>query len=330
VRAAANRSLKRFGEVIHNPEIKNLVDVLLKALSDPTKYTDEALDSLIKVQFIHYIDAPSLALVTRILQRGLGDRSNTKRKAAQVIGSLAHLTEKKDIIAHLPVLIAGLKVAAVDPVPTTRATASRALGSLVEKLGEDAMPDLIPGLMQTLKSDTGAGDRLGSAQALSEVLAGLGTTRLEETLPTILSNVESSKAAVREGFMSLFIFLPVCFGNSFSNYLGRIVPPILAGLADDVESIRETALRAGRLLVKNFAVRAIDLLLPELERGLADDSYRIRLSSVELVGDLLFNLTGVKANPEAEEEDEERRQRHQRHGLGHERDRQEGANHRRS
>lgn len=305
VRAAANRSLKRFGEVITNPEIKSLVDVLLKALSDATKYTDDALDSLIKVQFVHYLDAPSLALVTRILQRGLADRSNTKRKAAQVIGSLAHLTEKKDIITHLPILIAGLKIAAVDPVPTTRATASRALGSLVEKLGEDAMPDLIPGLMETLKSDTGAGDRLGSAQALSEVLAGLGTGRLEETLPTILQNVDSSKAAVREGFMSLFIFLPVCFGNSFSNYLGRIVPPILAGLADDVESIRETALRAGRLLVKNFAVRAVDLLLPELERGLADDSYRIRLSSVELVGDLLFNLTGVKANEEGEEEDME-------------------------
>ncbi|CRK47598.1 hypothetical protein BN1723_016770, partial [Verticillium longisporum] len=60
----------------------------------------------------------------------------------------------------------------------------------MEKLGEEALPDLIPGLMQTLKADTGAGDRLGSAQALSEVLAGLGTTRLEETLPTILQNVE--------------------------------------------------------------------------------------------------------------------------------------------
>ena len=306
VRSAANKSLKRFGEVISNPEIHNLVGILLKALSDPTKYTDEALDSLIKVQFVHYLDAPSLALVSRILQRGLGDRSNTKRKAAQVIGSLAHLTERKDLVAHLPVLVAGLKIAIVDPVPTTRATASRALGSLVEKLGEDALPDLIPGLMQTLKSDTGAGDRLGSAQALSEVLAGLGTSRLEETLPTILQNVESSKSAVREGFMSLFIFLPVCFGNSFANYLAKIIPPILSGLADDVESIRETALRAGRLLVKNFAVRAVDLLLPELERGLADDSYRIRLSSVELVGDLLFNLTGIKAgDEEAEEEDQE-------------------------
>jgi hypothetical protein len=305
VRSAANKSLKRFGEVINNPEIKGLVGILLKALSDPTKYTDEALDSLIKVQFVHYLDAPSLALVSRILQRGLGDRSNTKRKAAQVIGSLAHLTERKDLLAHLPILVAGLKIAVVDPVPTTRATASRALGSLVEKLGEDALPDLIPGLMQTLKSESGAGDRLGSAQALSEVLAGLGTTRLEETLPTILQNVESPKPSVREGFMSLFIFLPVCFGNSFANYLGKIIPPILSGLADDVETIRDTALRAGRLLVKNFAVRAVDLLLPELERGMADDSYRIRLSSVELVGDLLFNLAGIKAGTEDDDEEEE-------------------------
>ncbi|CAG8952268.1 hypothetical protein HYFRA_00001008 [Hymenoscyphus fraxineus] len=304
VRLAANRSLKRFGEVINNPEIKSLVDVLLKALSDPTKYTDNALDSLIKVSFVHYLDAPSLALVARILERGLSDRSATKRKSAQVIGSLAHLTERKDLVSHLPILVAGLKVAIVDPVPTTRATASKALGSLIEKLGEDALPDLIPGLMQTLKSDTGAGDRLGSAQALSEVLAGLGTSRLEETLPTILQNVSSNKAAVREGFMSLFIFLPVCFGNSFANYLSKIIPPILAGLADDVESIRDTSLRAGRLLVKNFATKSIDLLLPELERGLADDSYRIRLSSVELVGDLLFNLTGISANTEQDEVEE--------------------------
>ncbi|KAI9704579.1 MAG: translational activator of GCN4 [Bogoriella megaspora] len=304
VRASANRSLKRFGEVITNPEIKGLVDILLKALSDPTKYTDDALDALLKVSFIHYLDAPSLALVVRILERGLGDRSATKRKSAQIIGSLAHLTERKDLISHLPILVAGLRTAAVDPVPTTRATASKALGSLVEKLGEDALPDLIPSLMSTLKSDTGAGDRLGSAQALSEVLAGLGTTRLEETLPTILQNAQSSKPAIREGFMSLFIFLPACFGNSFANYLSRIIPPILGGLADDIESIRETSLRAGRLLVKNFATRAIDLLLPELERGMGDDSHRIRLSSVELVGDLLFNLTGISAKKDEDEAEE--------------------------
>ena len=304
VRASANRSLQRFGEVISNPEVKGLVHILLKALSDPTKYTDDALDALIKVSFIHYLDSPSLALVVRILERGLGDRSATKRKSSQIIGSLAHLTERRDLISHLPILVAGLRLAVVDPVPTTRATASKALGSLVEKLGEDALPDLIPSLMATLKSEAGAGDRLGSAQALSEVLAGLGTGRLEETLPTILQNVSSSKATVREGFMSLFIYLPACFGNSFASYLSKIIPPILAGLADEVDSIRETSLRAGRLLVKNFATKAIDLLLPELDRGLADDNHRIRLSSVELVGDLLFNLTGISATTDQDEEEE--------------------------
>ncbi|KAK5098884.1 translational activator of GCN4 [Lithohypha guttulata] len=304
VRAAANSSLKRFGEVISNPEVKSLVDTLLKALSDPTKHTEDALDGLIRVSFIHYIDSPSLALIVRILERGLNDRSSTKRKAAQIIGSLAHLTEKRDIITHLPILVQGLRLAAIDPVPATRATASKALGSLVEKLGEDAFPDLIPSLMASLRTDTGASDRIGSAQALSEVLAGLGTARLEETLPTLLQNVASTRAVVREGFMTLFVYLPACFGNSFANYLAQIIPAVLSGLADDVEAIRDTALHAGRLLVKNFATKSIDLLLPELQRGLADDSYRIRLSSVELVGDLLFNLTGLSAKAEAEEDED--------------------------
>ena len=305
VRAAANRSLQRFGEVISNPEIQSLTNILLKALSDPTKYTDQALDALIKVSFVHYLDSPSLALIVRILQRGLDDRSATKRKSSQIIGSLAHLTERKDVTPHLPILVTGLKSAIVDPVPATRATASKALGSLIEKLGEDTLPDLIPSLMTTLKSDTGAGDRLGSAQALSEVLAGLGTGRLEETLPTILQNVASTKPNVREGFMSLFIYLPACFGNSFANYLSKIIPSILSGLADEIESIRETSLKAGRLLVKNFATKAIDLLLPELDRGLANDSYRIRLSSVELVGDLLFNLTGISGKSDQDEGEED-------------------------
>lgn len=303
VRNSANRSLQRFGEVISNPEVKSLVSTLLKALSDPTKYTDVALEALIKISFVHYLDSPSLALIVRILERGLGDRSATRRKAAQIIGSLAHLTDRKDMTPHLPVLVTGLKLAVVDPVPATRATASKALGSLVEKLGEEALPDLIPGLMLTLKSDVSAGDRLGSAQALSEVLAGLGIGRLEETLPTILQNVSSSKPPVREGFMSLFVYLPACFGSSFTSYLNRIIPSILGGLADDVESIRETSLKAGRLLVKNFATKAIDLLLPELDQGLADNNYRIRLSSVELVGDLLFNLTGISGKTEHDEEE---------------------------
>lgn len=63
VRAAADRSLKQFGEVISNPEIQNLVPILLKALVDPER-TPRALTSLLKTSFMHFIDHSSLALVS--------------------------------------------------------------------------------------------------------------------------------------------------------------------------------------------------------------------------------------------------------------------------
>jgi hypothetical protein len=65
VRTAANKSLKQFGEVITNPEIQSLVPVLLKALVDPAK-TPNALSSLLKTSFMHYIDNSSLALVSNL------------------------------------------------------------------------------------------------------------------------------------------------------------------------------------------------------------------------------------------------------------------------
>lgn len=66
VRAGANKSLKMFGEVISNPEIQNLVPIFLKAMVDPSK-TPNALTSLLKTSFVHYIDHSSLALVSSVI-----------------------------------------------------------------------------------------------------------------------------------------------------------------------------------------------------------------------------------------------------------------------
>jgi len=41
-----------------------------------------------------------------------------------------------------------------------------------------------------------------------------------------------------------------------------------------------------------YSEKAIELLLPELESGLFDDNWRIRLSSVQLLGDLLYRISG--------------------------------------
>lgn len=123
----------------------------------------------------------------------------------------------------------------VDPVPEARATAAKALGTLVERLGETNFPNLVTTLLQTLRSDTSGVDRQGAAQGLSEVLSGLGMERLEGLLPEIVANAASPRPYVREGFISLLVYLPATFGHRFAPHLGRIIPPILSGLADDSE-----------------------------------------------------------------------------------------------
>ncbi|KAL0955554.1 hypothetical protein HGRIS_001793 [Hohenbuehelia grisea] len=304
VKAAANKSLKQFGEVISNPEIQTLTPVLLKAMVDPAK-TPVALSSLLKTSFMHYIDHSSLALVVPIIERGLRERgADTKKKAAQIVGNLASLTDAKDFVPYLNSLLPLVHVVLVDPVPEARATAAKALGTLVERLGEIHFPDLVPGLLRTLKTDTSGVDRQGAAQGLSEVLSGLGMERLEGLLPDIIANAQSPRATVREGFMSLLVFLPATFGTRFQPHLPKIISPILSGLSDTEEYVREAAMRAGRMVVTNYASKAIDLLLPELEHGMFDPGWRIRQASITLVGELLFKVSGISSKAVDDEEEE--------------------------
>lgn len=304
VRTAANTSLKTFGEVLHNPEIKRMQPILLKALADPTSKTGIALTALLGTSFEHYLDSPSLALVIPILDRGLKERSSeTKRKSVQIVGNMASLTESRDFIPYLGQLMPLLHDVLVDPVPEARATAAKALGTLVERLGEENFPSLVTKLLQTLRSDTSGVDRQGAAQGLSEVLAGLGMARMEGLLPDIINNASSPRPYVREGFISLLVYLPSTFGQRFAPHLGRIIPPILGGLADESEYVRDASMRAGKMIIANYASRAIELLLPELERGMLDSAWRIRQSSIALTGELLYKVAGISGKVEIEEDE---------------------------
>jgi hypothetical protein len=83
--------------------------------------------------------------------------------------------------------------------------------------------------------------------------------------------------------------------------LGRVIPPILNGLADTSEYVREASLNAGKMIISNYSTKAIDLLLPELEKGMLDIHWRIRSASIELTGLLLYRVTGISGKVDLEE-----------------------------
>ncbi|XP_023172860.2 eIF-2-alpha kinase activator GCN1 isoform X2 [Drosophila hydei] len=309
VQEAGADALKVIGSVIKNPEIQAIVPVLLRALEDPSNNTSACLQSLLKTKFIHFIDAPSLALIMPVVQRAFMDRSTETRKmAAQIIGNMYSLTDQKDLTPYLPSIIPGLKSSLLDPVPEVRAVSARALGAMVKGMGETSFEDLLPWLMQTLTSESSSVDRSGAAQGLSEVVGGLGVEKMYKLMPEIISTAERTDIAphVKDGYIMMFIYMPGAFPEEFTPYIGQIINPILKALADESEYVRDTALKAGQRIVNLYAETAVALLLPELEKGLFDENWRIRYSSVQLLGDLLYRISGVsgKMTTETASEDD--------------------------
>lgn len=43
-------------------------------------------------------------------------------------------------------------------------------------------------------------------------------------------------------------------------------------------------MRAGKMIIANYSGKAVDLLLPELEKGMLDPSWRIRVSNFKFLG----------------------------------------------
>ncbi|KAL4557543.1 hypothetical protein LXL04_035724 [Taraxacum kok-saghyz] len=323
VQSAGQTALQQVGSVIKNPEIASLVPTLLLGLTDPNDHTKYSLDILLQTTFINSIDSPSLALLVPIVHRGLRERSaETKKKAAQIAGNMCSLvTDPTDMIPYIGLLLPEIKKVLVDPIPEVRSVAARAVGSLIRGMGEDNFPDLVPWLLDTLKSDGSNVERSGAAQGLSEVVAALGTEYFEHLLPDIIRNCSHQRAPVRDGYLTLFkvscflshylcIFL-YCYCCTDKDYISCSIcqdhwvcsskttcskcyqPSWMASLADENESVREAALGAGHMLVEHYATTSLPLLLPAVEDGIFNDNWRIRQSSVELLGDLLFKVAGT-------------------------------------
>ncbi|CAH0491585.1 unnamed protein product [Peronospora farinosa] len=298
VREAGKSALRDVGSVVRNPEIATISKVLLDALEDPNRHTAEALQQLQSTSFQHSIDAPSLALVMPIITRGLKDRAgDAKKKAALIVGSMCSMiNDAKDLLPYMETVLPSLKMQLTDPIPEVRAVAAKALGKLVKGLGERHFADMLTWLLEAMKNDeVGPVERSGAAQGLCEVVVALGIERVEHIMrDDILPLARHPRYSVREGVLWVMAFLPPALGKQFSMFLREALPIVVAGLSDEAESVRDVAMHSGHVVVNAHALSHTRDLLPSLEAGLFDDSWRIRQSSVMLLGDLMYRISGTR------------------------------------
>ena len=299
VQSSAKVALRQIGSVIRNPEIAAIVPVLLAALNDPSAHTKRALGALIHTSFVHSIDPPSLALIVPILRKGLkGRTAPTKKMAAQVVGSMCNLLGNvADLLPYAAILVKYVRDILVDPIPEVRTVAAKALGSLYSGIRnhDDAFLSLSTELLHMLHGDTTSVQRSGAAQGLAQVLMVEGMERTIQLMPQLYAETKNDKPVVREGYFNLLTALPDAFAEEpqFADLIEDIFPVIVAGLADETGLVREAALAAGQALILHYATSQTELLLPALESGLVAEDWRIRLSSVQLIGLLILRLAGL-------------------------------------
>ena len=298
VKKSAQDALEEICTVIKNPEISSISETIVNALTDPANGTLYALEALISTEFLHAIDAPSLSIIIPVVHRGLRDRAaNTKRYAALISGNICTMVnDARDFVPYLPILLPDLKSTLLDPIPDVRSITAKALGSLTRGVGEATFPDLRPWLVETLRSEGGSSvERSGAAQGLTEILVAGGASMVQNVMVSEILPLNSHpKAGTREGVLWVLTFLPSALGQAYASLIDESLPALLGGLADDNETVRDVALRAGRVLVKSNGKAHKDKILPSLENGLSNEDYRIRVASLTLLGDLLSMLGGTK------------------------------------
>ena len=157
---------------------------------------------------------------------------------------------------------------------------------------------LRPWLIDVLRGESGTSvERSGAAQGLTELLCAGGTGLVNDVMKgEILPLINYPKASTREGVLWVLTFLPSSLGQAFAPLIDASFPALISGLSDENESVRDVAMRAGRVTIRSHGKAHFDKILPSLEDGLSNEDYRIRAASLNLLGDLLAALAGTKVS----------------------------------
>ena len=127
------------------------------------------------------------------------------------------------------------------------------------------MNDLRPWLIEKLGDPKcSSAERSGAANGLTEVLVAAGSDITEEAvLNDIIPLQHFPEASKREGVLWMLSYLAPALGQGFSFEWG-FVPALINGLADDSDTVREVAMRAGKVLIRTHGKLHHDKILPSV------------------------------------------------------------------
>ena len=292
VQETAVNVLEDIASTIKNPEIVDNADILIKAIQNPFESSKNALEMLMETEFYHYLDPPSLALIIPILDYNLKSQNDEcKRTSAHVLGSIQVLIQdQNDLIQYMDIIVPDLKLALFDNNPECRNEISKAIGALTKSLGVKYVIEMMKYLENYLEKEVDMVQRSGAAQGYAEIIVSFGPQHIDKQLMRLINKIQEGDHIVKEGYLTVFVFLPGCLGDKFEKYFELIFPLIIEAFSDEHESVRNVSNKIFEICIKIFARRnTTELIEPLLERFFAEN-WRIRNSSIALIKTLITNL----------------------------------------
>ena len=292
VQETASNVLNDIASTIKNPEIVDNSDILVKAIQNPFDSSKNALEMLMETEFYHYLDPPSLALIIPIIDYNLKSQNvELKQMSAHILGSIQVLIQdQNDLIQYIDVIVPDLKIALFDSDPNCRNEISKAVGALTKSLGPRYLTEMMKWLEGYLESESDAVHRSGAAQGYAEILVSFEESYIDRHLMRIINKIQEGDHIIKEGYLSVFVFLPGCLGDKFEKYFELIFPLIIEAFSDEHENVRNVSNKIFEICIKIFARKNTTQLVEPLLERLFSENWRIRNSSIALIKTLISNL----------------------------------------
>ena len=81
------------------------------------------------------------------------------------------------------------------------------------------------------------------------MISAHGKDFFETNIEEVILKAQEENKNIREAYRSVLVYLPSSF-TEFVDYLPKLIPVIIQGLADDNDEIRKVSMRAVKICIK--------------------------------------------------------------------------------